>query len=442
MHCIQSLFCHIQHSFSRAERLWNRVYECRGASVTMPTTTFRPYRPRQVSTRRHDALRRTLDAQSSPSTDAERFTIGLEEELFLVDAETFDCVEAMPEAFLAEAKAALGDSVKREIITSMIEIVTCTHSTLAAAGDELRAVRVELAAIAARHGLALLACGTHPFSDWRRQTLTAKPRYLEVAGELGAVSQRIHVCGLHVHVAMPDPAQRVSVMNRAQAFLPLLLALSTSSPFWRGAATGLKSYRSAAYNESPRTGLPVRFADGAEFERFVEKMQAAGFIPDQSFLWWAIRPSLRYPTLELRIADVCTDWRDAIAIAALYRCLVHTLVQDASLGAAWEEHHYLVNNENRWQAIRYGLGGSILDASAGSTLPMSARVRELLDMLAPSATVLGCVAELESVSEILRRGTSADRQSRSYQRALDGGASPDAAVRQVAADIARWTLAA
>ena len=404
------------------------------------TTTFRPYRPRQA--RKLASLERALGVHSDGSTEAEQFTLGLEEELFLVDGTTFDCVETMPAAFHQEAKAALGESVKREIISSMLELVTRTHTNLAAAGDELRAMRVELAAIASRHGLALLACGTHPFSEWRNQTLTPKARYAEVASALGDVGKRIHVCGMHVHVAMPDPSMRVSVMNRAQEFLPLLLALSTSSPFWQGQSTGLMSYRSAAYDESPRTGLPVRFADGAEFERFVEKMQAAGFIPDQSFLWWAIRPSLRYPTLELRIADSCTDWRDAIAIAALYRCLVHALVRDASLGAAWEEHHYLVNNENRWQAIRYGLGGNVLNASACSTASMSDRVRDLLDRLLPSAVALGCVTELESVAEILRRGTSADRQSRSYQLAIADGASPEKAVRKVAADIARWTLAA
>ena len=408
----------------------------------MTNTTFRPYRPRQATSRRSEILERAVDIDANRPSDAELFTIGLEEELFLVDATTFDCVEQMPEAFLADAKAALGDRVKRELISSMLELVTRPHCTLIEAGDELRSMRVELAAIASRHGLSLLACGTHPFSDWRRQTLTPKARYAEVSNTLGAVSKRIHVCGLHVHVAMPDPSQRVAVMNRAQGFLPLLLALSTSSPFWQGAATGLKSYRSAAYDESPRTGLPVRFADGAEFDRFVEKMQSAGFIPDQSFLWWAIRPSLRYPTLELRIADCCTDWHDTIAIAALYRCLVHALVRDPTLGAAWEDHHYLVNNENRWQAIRYGLGGNILDANAGSTHTMANRVRELLDLLVPSAIALGCVSELESVSEILRRGTSADRQSRSYNRAIADGASPHMAVRKVASDIARWTLAA
>lgn len=408
-------------------------------AMSMVQNAYRPYSPRRSLLRRELPEPVALPAIASA---AERYTVGLEEELFVVDAATYDCIDQMPEGFLAEAKAALGERVKREIISSMIEIVTSSHASLASAGDELSSVRQKLGAIASRHGLALLACGTHPFSDWRRQTLTPNARYADIAESLGSLSRRVHVCGFHVHVALPDPTQRVSVMNRAQEFLPLLLALSTSSPFWLGSSTGLKSYRSAAYDESPRTGLPVRFADWSEFERYVAKMQAAGFIPDQSFLWWAIRPSLRYPTLELRIADSCTDWRDAISIAAVYRCLVHALVRDASLGAAWEEHHYLINNENRWQAIRYGLQGSVLDAAAGSSASMVDRVRDLLDTLLPSAVALGCVTELESVAQILHRGTSADRQSKSFEREIAAGVTPEAAVRKVAADIAHWTLAA
>ncbi len=410
--------------------------------MTIETTRYRCYEPRQASSRRLQELIPAQAVNTAQPMDADVFTVGLEEELFVVDAMTLDCVERMPEPFLRDAKAALGDSVKREIIASMIELVTRAHSSMAAAGDELRSMRFVLGSIARRHGLALLASGTHPFSDWRRQTMTDKSRYSEVATSLGQVSKRVHVCGLHVHVAMADPALRVSVMNRAQQFLPLLLALSTSSPFWLGTATDLKSYRTAAYDESPRTGLPVRFADGDEFDRFVEKMQAAGFIPDQSFLWWAIRPSLRYPTLELRIADTCTNWRDAIAIAAVFRCLVHSLVRDPTLGAAWEEHHLLVNNENRWQAIRHGLDGVVLDANTGAVSSMRDSVRQLVDALQTSALALGSVAELSSVSEILRRGTSADRQARSFRRAIDGGQPPELAVRQVASDIARWTLAA
>jgi carboxylate-amine ligase len=415
---------------------------------------YRPYRPRQATRSR---VADTGGCQIVPPMAAQEvtqtvttsrqqqhaadFTIGLEEELFLVDAGTFDCIGEMPPGFLRDAQAALGGHVKREIIASMIELATAPHHSLAKAADELRSIRARLSVIAQQHGLALLASGTHPFSSWRSQVITQKARYAAVAETLGSLSRRVHVCGLHVHVAVPDPRQRVEIMNRAQV-LPVFLALSTSSPFWGGAATGLKSYRSAAYDETPRTGLPIRFADAAEFERFVEKMRTAGFIADGSFLWWAIRPSLRYPTLELRIMDSCTDWRDTIAIAALYRCLVHALVADPGLGAAWEDHHYLINDENRWQAIRYGLGGEMLDPAEGSTQAMPVRVRALVSLLRPSAVALGCEAELESVNGILARGTSAEIQTEAYRVAVAGGACQVEAMRWVAADIAERTLAA
>jgi carboxylate-amine ligase len=404
---------------------------------------YRPYSPRLANRRRvvdAGGCREVLP--NLQQLDADQFTIGLEEELFVVDAETFDCIGEMPGGFLREAQGALGSHVKREIIASMIELATDAHQSLASAAGQLRSMRTRLSAIARHHGLALLASGTHPFSDWRSQVITQKARYAAVAETLGSLSRRVHVCGLHVHVAVPDPRQRVEIMNRAQGFLPVFLALSTSSPFWGGAATGLKSYRSAAYDETPRTGLPIRFADAAEFERFVEKMRTAGFIRDGSFLWWAIRPSLSYPTLELRIMDSCTDWRDAIAICALYRCLVHALVADPALGAAWEDHHYLINDENRWQAIRYGLSGEMLDPAAGSKQAMTARVRALVDLLRPSAVALGCEAELESVNGILARGTSAEMQTEAYRVAVASGACQREAMRVVAADIAARTLAA
>ncbi len=411
-------------------------------TVRRPEPHYRPYRPRHATGRRIAETTQRHATSSTCSQDATQFTIGLEEELFVVEADSFDCIGEMPPAFLQDAKDVLGSHVKREIIASMIELATGTHQSLGKAADELKSMRALLAVIARRHGLALMACGTHPFSDWRSQVLTDKARYALVADSLGTLSKRVHVCGLHVHVALPDPRQRVEIMNRAQSFLPVFLALSTSSPFWGGAATGLKSYRSAAYDETPRTGLPVRFADADEFDRFVGKMSAAGFIEDSSFLWWAIRPSQRYPTLELRIMDSCTDWRDTIAIAALYRCLVHALVANPALGAAWEDHHYLINNENRWQAIRYGLGGQMLDPAEGSKQAMADRVLALVDLLQASATALGCVAELESVTDILVRGTSAEFQSEAFRVALASGADNDQAVRCVAADIAERTLAA
>ncbi|HXF54658.1 MAG TPA: carboxylate-amine ligase [Hyphomicrobiaceae bacterium] len=379
-------------------------------------------------------------AMRSATHPAEAFTVGMEEELFLVNEAELQCVEQMPEAFRLEAKAALGDHVKREVIGSMVELVTSVHHSLADAGEELRFLRTTLAQIAQRHGLALLACGTHPFANWREQRVTPKPRYDAVAESLGSLVKRVHACGLHTHVAVHDPEVRISVMNRIQRFLPILLALSTSSAFWRGEPTGLKSYRSAANDETPRNGLPTRFRDEEEFQRFVAKLTAAGYIPDQTFLWWSIRPSLRFPTLELRITDCCTQLGHAVALAALYRCLVHTLAGDPAIAAEWEDHHYLLNCENRWQAMRYGLEARLIEPVTGATETVATLARSLVRLLEPSALQLGCADELRSVEAILENGTSSDRQLRVYEEAMAQGASPAEATRRVAAEIAALTL--
>jgi carboxylate-amine ligase len=384
------------------------------------------------------AARRIAEYCPNPLSASLAPTIGIEEELFVVDAVTRDCVADMPAAFFAEAEAALGDSVKREIISSMIELVTTRHRSSATALQEITANRRALATIAERHGLALLACGTHPFSDWQEQRLTDKPRYDAVAQSLGALSKRVHVCGLHVHVEIADPEARISVMNRAQRFLPLFLALSASSPFWRGAPTQLASYRSAANDETPRTGLPSRFESDAEFREFVGKMTTAGFIPDQSFLWWAIRPSLKYPTLELRISDCCTFPSHAIAIATLYRCLAYKLEYDGAFAAQWSDHHYLINGENRWQAIRFGLAARFMDPATAETRPISDVIADLAETVAPVALELGCADELSFVDEILTDGTSADRQCAVYDRAIAAGKSQSAAIARVA----DWVISA
>lgn len=364
--------------------------------------------------------------------------IGIEEELFVVDAHSRDCVTEMPAAFFAEAEAALGGCVKREIIASMIELVTARHQSLPDAAEEMAANRHRLAEIASHHGLALLACGTHPFADWTMQRLTDKPRYDAVSDSLGVLARRVHACGLHVHVEIPDREMRISVMNRIQRYLPVLLALSASSPFWRGAPTGLASYRSAANDETPRTGLPVRFADDAEFRLYSAKMKSAGFIPDESYLWWAIRPSLRYPTLELRVADSCTKPAHAIAIAALYACLVWRLIGRPEVASGWRDHHQAIYAENRWQAIRHGLDARVLDPVTVETRPVAEIAAELVADLLPEARQLGCSAELRSVAWILRDRTSADRQMAIYERGLARGETSEAALRRVV----DWVIAA
>ncbi len=370
------------------------------------------------------------------------FTVGIEEEFFLVDLETFDCIEIMPEEFRREAKATLGNQVKREVISSMIEINSGVHARVRDAVAEIGALREALGRIASRNGIGLVAAGTHPFADWRRQTRTQTQRYDSVAEALQMLAKRIHVCGLHIHVGVSDRDARIDLMNRMQRFLPLVLALSASSPFWRGDPTGLKCYRVTANGESPRSGLPGWFANADEFDRYVAKLVAAGFMPDASYLWWLIRPSSGFPTLEMRVADCCTRVRDVAALAALYQSLLYHLKHNRADARDWEHHYHLVNEENIWQAIRYGTEARFVDAASGVTTTLASWARDVTSLVSESARRLGCLSEVLSVTHILSEGSSADVQMRTYEAALASGATQEEALRKVTKQLAQLTVPA
>src|SRR5262245_36979527 len=253
------------------------------------------------------------------------YTFGIEEEYFLVDAESKEVARHTSDAFFKAAAKATAGRISREFLQAQIEVISSPHTEMAAARSELRKLRKTVAAVAAEHGLAILAAGTHPTALWTSAVQTQKQRYDTVMADLQMIGRRDMLCGLHVHVELPDPDQRVDVMCRITPYLPLFLALSTSSPFWQSARTGLKGYRLAAYDELPRSGVPPLFRTKDEFEAYVEAMVRAGVIEDSSFIWWAIRPSLNHPTLELRAPDCCTLVEDSLAIAALYRSLVRHL---------------------------------------------------------------------------------------------------------------------
>ncbi|MDC7788184.1 carboxylate-amine ligase, partial [Rhodoplanes tepidamans] len=308
-----------------------------------------------------------------------------------------------------------GAPAKPEFLKAQIEIVSGVHDDLGAARRELAELRDSVAEIAGEHGLAVLAAGTHPTADWRRDAQqTEAPRYDRVMDQLQMIGRRDMLCGLHVHVALPDPARRVELMGRMLPWLPLLLALSASSPFWAGIRTGLKAYRLSAYSELPRTGLPVAFADEAEYRAYVEAMARAGAIPDASYLWWAMRPSESHPTLELRAPDACPRLDDAIAIAALYRVLARRLYRTAPEGGDSPALAAAFAAENLWRAQRYGVQTSFVTRDGPE--PVAALLERLLHETAEDAEILGCTAELARCSRIVADGTSADAQLAVYER--------------------------
>jgi glutamate---cysteine ligase / carboxylate-amine ligase len=369
---------------------------------------------------------------------SDRFTFGIEEEYFLVDAKTKRVANDVPQAFFDAARAASEGRVSPEFLQPQIEVISSPHTCMADARAELRHLRQTVAAVAAEHGLAILAAGTHPTALWRSAQQTQKERYDAVMLDLQMIGQRDLLCGLHIHVALPDPDERVDVMCRMLPYLPLFLALSTSSPFWQSRATGLMGYRLAAYDELPRTGVPELFRTREEFDAYVAALVRAGVIQDSSFIWWAIRPSLNNPTLELRAPDSCTLVEDSIAIAALYRTVARHLYFNRWRNADINAVSRAIAVENKWQAQRRGVHATFVTDEG----PMT--VAEVLDRVieetAADAAAFGCAAEIGRCRAIVGSGTSADAQLAVFDAQRKGGEDREAALRAVTDWIAAATL--
>lgn len=342
-------------------------------------------------------------------------TYGVEEEFFLFDLETRNLASGVPAGFLRRCRAELGERVGEELLQPQIELATEVLRSATQARASLPELRSRLAQIAAHYGLGVFAAGTHPFGDWQEQRATAKPRYARLIDDFQIVGRRNLFCGLHVHVGIPAGHDRVEVMNRLMPWVPMLLALSTSSPFWKGRRTGMLSYRQTAYDEWPRSGIPDAFENEFEYDAFVRLLASCGALDDGSYLWWAVRPSVRYPTLELRIADACTRSDDALAIAAAFRCLVRAHLRQPDLGTDRSTLRRRVIEENRWRAKRYGTDAEFIDASAGTAIGFVSALEELLALVAPDARALGCGMELDHLRTIVRRGTSAHAQLATYR---------------------------
>jgi glutamate---cysteine ligase / carboxylate-amine ligase len=365
------------------------------------------------------------------------YRFGIEEEYFLVDARTKLVAQHVPQAFFEAAHAATGGRTSREFLQPQIEVILPPHVNMAEARRELWDLRQTVSAVAAQHGLAILAAGTHPTAFWRTAQQTPKKRYDTVMQDLQMIGQRDLLCGLHVHVELPDPDERVGVMYRMLPYLPLFLALSTSSPFWQAKRTGLKGYRLAAYDELPRTGVPELFRTKQEFDAYVAALVRAGIIEDSSFIWWAIRPSLKNPTLELRAPDTCTLVEDSIAIAALYRTVARHLFVDRRHNADLDAVQRAIIIENKWRAQRYGVHGTFVTAQGAITV--AEMLEQVIAEITPDAQALGCAAEIDRCRAIAGSGTSADAQLAVFE-AHAAGESREAALRAVTEWISAATL--
>lgn len=359
------------------------------------------------------------------------FTIGIEEEYLLVNPKTRDLEPSPPAELLEKCEEALGNQVSPELLRAQIEVSTCVCASVSEARAEMIRLRRTVAEIADDFGLGVIAASTHPFAEWERQQTTEKERYLTLADDLQQIAHRLLSCGMHVHIGVEDEEMRVDLMNQATYFLPHLLALSTSSPFWEGRSTGLKSYRLSVMDELPRTGVPQQFSSWGEYQRTVDVLVNAGLIEDASKIWWDLRPSARFPTLEMRLTDICTLVEDAVTVAALFACICRMLYRLRRQNQRWRSYPPVLIRENRWRAQRYGTEEGLVDFGKGQLVPFADLLEELLELVREDAEELDCVREIEHGRTILKRGTGADRQLDRYIALQEAGASEHEALQGV-----------
>jgi carboxylate-amine ligase len=376
----------------------------------------------------------TLSAQSEKAVpvrahhfgDGPEYTLGIEEELMVLAAGDLSLAPRVEELV-----AALGDHrVKPELMQSQIELATSPHATVAAAEDELRDLRAQVVRAGAQLGLRIAGAGTHPFSLAESQPLTVRDRYRELAAALRYPLRREACFGMHVHVAVGGANKALRVIEAMLPDLPLLLAVSTSSPFWRGEPTGLHSTRTAVFQSLPRSGLPPVFGSFEEFARGVERLQRAGALPDHSYLWWDVRPHPRFGTVEVRILDAQPRVCDCAALAALVQVLVRHYGRRDDDGERFPAADRLIVAENRWLAARHGLHAQLVDLDVDSPVPVRRALEELLDRLAADTAALDAGAAIAGVEHIMREGASADRQLALYRH----GRPLDAIVRSLAVE--------
>ncbi len=361
-------------------------------------------------------------------------TIGIEEEYLLVDPVSRDLAIDPPAEILQECEGLIGEAggaVSPEFLRAQIEVGTPVCHSIAEAREKIIRLRACVAKAVGEHGLRPIAASTHPFAEWSIQRHTDRDRYNVLAEDMQHLANRLLICGMHVHVGVEDPELRNDLLNQVTYFLPHLLALTTSSPFWQGRNMGLMCYRLSVFDELPRTGLPERFDSHGEYTRHVASLVGAGLIEDASKIWWDIRASARFPTIEMRVADMCTQVEDGITVAALYACLLSMLMRLRRDNQRWRVYSNMLVQENRWRVQRYGFGQGLVDFGKGSVVDYADLLEEILSLVREDAERLDCVAEIEHARNILARGTSAHSQVAVYNEAVANGADEPEALRAV-----------
>jgi glutamate---cysteine ligase / carboxylate-amine ligase len=366
----------------------------------------------------------------------DQFTLGIEEEFQIVDPETRELRSHVTE-FLDEGKMILGEQIKPEMIQSMIEVGTGICKNIQEARADISRLRGIISMLARKKGLEIVAASTHPISRWQDQKIFEDERYEVLVQELQSVARSLLIFGLHVHVGMADRERAVHIMNAARYFLPHMLALSTSSPFWMGLNTGLKSYRSEVFKQFPRTDIPDHFDSYSSFERYVQLLVKTKCIDDGKKIWWDVRPHPYFPTLEFRVCDIPTRVDDTIAIAALFQAIVAKLNKLIDKNLGFRLYRRMLVQENKWRAVRWGLDGKMIDFGKQQEVPVKDLIMELLEFVDDVLDDLGSREEVEHVHNILNRGTSADEQLQVYRETNDLKAVVDRLIERTMENIPR-----
>ncbi len=368
---------------------------------------------------------------------ADTISIGIEEEYLLVNPQSRELAKHQAAGFMDRCKALLGDRVMHEMLQSQIEIGTSVCQSITEARSELLELRQGVASVAHDFDLCIIAASTHPWSLWSEQEPVDMERYRIMGVEQASIARRMAICGMHVHAGIPDKDLRIDLMNQVSYFMPHLLALSGSSPFWEGIDTGLKSMRPTISGHLPRSGLPETFDNWNDWIEMIDDMTACDMLNDPSRIWWDLRPSVRHPTLEIRICDVCTWVEDALCVAALYQSLLTFLTHLRANNQRWRQYRRILILENKWRAQRYGVDAELGDFGKRKAVPFAALIDELVELLRPHADSLGCLKEVEHAREIARRGSSSDQQLRVYNEKLANGASD----REAQIAVVDWLMA-
>ncbi len=359
----------------------------------------------------------------------EEYTLGIEEEFQIVDPKTRELRSHVSE-FLEEGKMLLGEKIKPEMIQSMIEVGTGICKDIHEARADISKLRCIISSLARKKGLEIVAASTHPFSHWEDQKIFDDDRYKLLVEEIQMVARSLLIFGLHVHVGIADPERAIHIMNAARYFLPHILALSTSSPFWLGHNSGLKSYRSEIFKKFPRTDIPDHFDSYSSFQRYIDLLVKTNCIDNGKKIWWDVRPHPFFPTLEFRVCDIPTRVDDTIAIAALIQAIVCKLNRLIEKNLGFRLYRRMLVQENKWRAVRWGLQGKMIDFGKQKEVPVRDLILELLEFVDDVVDDLDSRKEIEHIHTILERGTSADEQLKVYEETGDFKAVVDLLIQR------------